>query len=319
MIQQPEVMQDSGETVQVEVQLFEDTDAIYDPVNGEIKHEIEEVDESEVGLKPVDFSQKHRNSVSTLTAEENEDEEMIILEDDENLYNGGQLELQRLSMPPISDDEPDDEDLRSETSGTDDGTGTGSGRNSRSNGLYSLKNYAGQYRKERTESGSEFVCNNCNAFRAKSQITLIRHFWNEGNKKDFYCEAEGCNRKFDNEFSRYKHRKFEHRQSPPPPPSQIPGQILMGNNNQLPVGSVEMPPEMGNSRPLFASSLPQGVGPTSGLPLMQDQMQLELLQQMLVQMVAQQQQHQQFGMPIDNSGQIQLQLLPHQGTGNFVK
>ena len=84
------------------------------------------------------------------------------------------------------------------------------GKKKNNNGLYSLKNYKEHYNKIRSpELGTQFICKLCN-FRAKSQITLIRHLWTELGYREFRCEIEGCNRRFDNEFSRYKHRKFDH-------------------------------------------------------------------------------------------------------------
>ncbi|KAH9403247.1 hypothetical protein TYRP_015130 [Tyrophagus putrescentiae] len=72
----------------------------------------------------------------------------------------------------------------------------------KNNGLYSLKNYKEHYYKIKTEeAGVQFICKGCQ-FQAKSQITLIRHLWNELGYKEFHCEFEGCTRTFDNEFSR---------------------------------------------------------------------------------------------------------------------
>src|SRR5699024_1972465 len=88
----------------------------------------------------------------------------------------------------------------------------------KNNGLYSLKNYKEHYYKIKTaEAGVQFICKGCK-FQAKSQITLVRHLWNELGYTEFHCEFEGCSRTFDNEFSRYKHRKFDHGQ-----PTQAPG------------------------------------------------------------------------------------------------
>ncbi|KAH7639478.1 hypothetical protein HUG17_3511 [Dermatophagoides farinae] len=79
------------------------------------------------------------------------------------------------------------------------------------NGLYSLKNFKGQFRKERNESnGVEFICNRC-GFRAPSQITLVRHLWSENGYKNFTCD--NCDQIFDSEVALYKHRKTIHQQT----------------------------------------------------------------------------------------------------------
>lgn len=113
----------------------------------------------------------------------------------------------------------------------------------KNNGLYSLKNYKEHYYKMKTpEAGVQFICKGCQ-FQAKSQITLIRHLWNELGYKEFHCEFDGCDRTFDNEFSRYKHRKFDHGQPTQPPSVQEAASTMLNVSRadtagqQLAVGS----------------------------------------------------------------------------------
>ncbi len=116
----------------------------------------------------------------------------------------------------------------------------------KNNGLYSLKNYKEHYYKIKTEeAGVQFICKGCQ-FQAKSQITLIRHLWNELGYKEFHCEFEGCTRTFDNEFSRYKHRKFDHGQ-----PTQPPGAVIAEGD-----GSAALPSAAGGDDRSCYSPMP---------------------------------------------------------------
>lgn len=187
-------MDNESNNIEVEVQISEYDDQRYDPIKG-TTYTVTKFD-NECSSEPFDYSIKANEEGSSGLNEDEEEDGMDVddeLDDDDN-------------------DEDDDDDSSAQKP---------------KNGLYSLKNFKNDYRKEKRDNGVVFVCNQCD-FEAKSQITLIRHLWGEKGYKEFDCDI--CSKVFPNEFSLYKHRKFGHRQTstnsppPPPPPSSLPHQ-----------------------------------------------------------------------------------------------
>jgi len=229
--------------------LTEYEDQTYDPVNRSINLQVNDTnsDADSITDIPMDFSLPRTIAANLNRLDADEDEEEETAEEDEvsvddskvpdMLHNRHLLGDPRAfaafvsGMPSTSTSTPTY--LESQLTGASMNSAqaeAAAAARRKNNGLYSLKNYKDHYYKIKTpESGVQFICNGCK-FQAKSQITLIRHLWNELGYKEFHCEFEGCNRTFDNEFSRYKHRKFDHSQ-----PNQA------GNGGSDPTASMLIP------------------------------------------------------------------------------
>lgn len=244
--------EESSNAINPLVLLTEYENQIYDPVNGQINIQTtnigigydvgsnagSESDESPLDLTGLSIPSALNRIDDDEEEEEDEDEDddnddENEMDDDLNRYRNGSSIVNDSQTVNSSIGNNVDQQIISESSNTSDNDTTPK----KNNGLYSLKNHKGRYYKAKTAEGVLFICKKCE-FQAKSQITLIRHLWNERGYKEFSCEFDGCELTFENEFSRYKHRKFDHGQ--PNQPSSVQAIEPSANNTNAMIVNQEM-------------------------------------------------------------------------------